>query len=152
MAVRVVLTNASRVTRRTPHEESDEDLDIRISRNTYQRLGSLIQNKLVQSMYENGNLPGEFVRLLEELNDLYLVKNYPELATDIELAPGIEELDEYLGSLGIDIEYHYDKDAVNIDQWLSIEEVSDVRVLMDPVDGTYLSDSDGAEILVRYKD
>lgn len=150
MAIKVVLTNSSRVTKRTPELESDNNLDVRISRSTYQKLGSLIKNQNILEQYNNGELVGEYKRLLDDLNDLHLVKNYPDLAVDVVLSEGIEELDEYLGSLGIDIEYSYDKDTVNIGSWLSLEGRTDTRVLMDFSDNTYLTDSSGTEVLVRY--
>lgn len=150
MAIKVVLTNSSRVTKRTPELESDNNLDVRISRSTYQKLGSLIKNQNILEQYNNGELVGEYKRLLDDLNDLHLVKNYPDLAVDVVLSEGIEELDEYLGSLGIDIEYSYDKDTVDIGSWLSLEGRTDTRVLMDFSDNTYLTDSSGTEVLVRY--
>jgi len=150
MAVKVVLTNASRVTKRLPEQESDLNEDIRINRNTYQQLGSLAQNKTLVTLYNEGKLAAEYIRLLDELNDLYIVKNYPELASEITLADYIEELDEYLGSLGVSIEYEYEKDKVNISPWLAVDRRTPTRVLTDETDNTYLTTSSGTEVLVRY--
>jgi len=89
------------------------------------------------------------MRVLDDLNNLYLKRNYPTKYSDLVTAPYIEELDEYLGSLGISVEYQYSKDAVDISPWITVEGgVTEIRVLVDYTDGTYLTYGEN-EILVR---
>ncbi len=146
MPVKVKLSNASRITKRTPEALSA----VGMSRLTYQMLGSRVQCRTLVEDYNNGNLPKEYIRLLDELNDLYLTINYPELAAGIVVREGIAELDSYLGSLGITEDYPYDKDAVNIPAWLSIDTQPEYRHLVDESDKTFLTTNNGTEALVVY--
>ena len=151
MAIKVVLSNASRITRRTPAANTSVE-GIEMSRETYQKLGSLVKNKTILADYDAGRLTGEYKRLLDELNDLYLVKNYPQLSSGIVLSDHIVELDEYLGSLGIGIDYPYSKDSVNIPNWLDGNpDKTPVRYLVDTSDNTFLTANGGTEILVTYE-
>ena len=148
MAIRVTLNNPSRITKRSP-DEAGEGLGV--SRMIYQNHGSLIKNKTIAADYDAGKLNGEYKRILDELNALYLVKNYPTLADGITLAPNIEAIDEYLGNLGLTQEYHYAKDTVDIPNWLDGDSTrTEMRHLIDLEDGAYLTDSNGTEFLVRY--
>ncbi len=146
MPIKVTLHNSSKITKRTPNDR--DDTGIGISRHTYQKLGSLIQNKELEQAYTDGTLPGEYVRLLDDLNDLYLKVNYPDLYPDLVIKEGIIALDEYLGNLGITQEYSYSKDTVNIPPWLSVDNKSGIRWLSDLSDDTILMD--GTEYLVSY--
>ena len=148
MAIKVTLSNASQVTRRTPTVQDADTVEM--SRATYQKLGSLLKNKTLLTQYENNELVGEYKRILDELNDLYIKHNYPELGKDIVVKAGIAELDEYLGSLGIGIDYPYAKDALDIPAWLEGSSQTEYRILVDSRDNTYLTTSNGAEVLVVY--
>jgi len=148
MAIKVTLSNASQVTRRTPTVQPTGM--VKMSRATYQKLGSLIKNKTITTQYENNELAGEYKRVLDELNDLYLKYNYPELAKGIAIKDGIVELDEYLGSLGIDTDYPYTKDTLDIPTWLESTDQTEYRILVDNTDNTYLTTNNGAEVLVVY--
>jgi len=146
MAIRVTLGNPSQVTRRTPKETGTDKLNM--SRATYQKLGSLVKNKSLVDDYDSGSLPAEYIRVLDELNNLFLKTNYPLLSGDLVIEPGIIELDEYLGTLGIDDNYRYSKDFVNIPAWMESEDPAEMRVLVDNSDNTYLTD--GTDVLVVY--
>ena len=146
MPIKVRLSNAARITKREPTATSS----INMSRLTYQNLGSLVKNKQLTSLYNAGELPGEYIRVLDELNNLFLKMNYPLLHGGLVIADGIVELDEYLGSLGISEEYPYSKDAIDISPWVTIEAQTEYRILVDESDNTYLTTSNGAEVLVTY--
>jgi len=153
MAYKITLGNPSRVTRRTPdakEEDGGATHKININRSTYQYLGSLVKNKKLLELYNNNQIPNEYRRVLDELNDLFIKVNYPSLGLDIVVEPGIVELDEWLGNLGIIQEYPYNKDSVDIPVWIPSEALTEVRVLIDKSDNTYLTDSSGTEVLVRY--
>ncbi len=154
MAVKIVkLSNTSRVTRRTATVESDGKLGM--SRELYQKLGSLVQNKTISEDYMNGRLSPDYVRILDDLNNLLLHQSYGGISiVDLPpLAPYIEELDRYLGSLGLEATYHYAKDSNKIPVWLDSAERAEVRYLTEttisgqPFDFVLM---DGDEILVSY--
>ncbi len=145
MPIKVTLSGSGKVTKRTPNVE---DGVLGMSRHTYQMLGSLVQNRGLTDLYNNGELPKEYMRTLDDLNDLFLKANYPELHGDLEIKSGIMELDEYLGSLGLSEVYPYSKDIVNIPAWVSIEDRSEYRYLIDTSDDTVLMDGD--QVLVIY--
>ena len=148
MAITVKLGNASRTTSRTPEVSSDNKL--KFSRQFYQFLGSVVKNKQLLDDYNNDKLSLEYKRFLDEMNDLFIVVNYPELSSGIILSEHIKLLDEYLGDLGSISEYIYSKDSVNIPQWLSISKQTEYRILIDDDDNTYLTDTNGTEVLVSY--
>ena len=158
MAIKVTLSNASQVTRRTP---TVQDVDtIKMSRATYQKLGSLLKNKeliirgidgsITGGTYTDNELIGEYRRILDELNDLYIKRYYPELGKDIVIKDGIVELDEYLGTLGVGIDYPYAKDTLDIPAWLHVDSQTEYRILVDSRDNTYLTTNNGTEVLVVY--
>ncbi len=146
MPINVRLSNAARITKREPTATTA----LNLSRSTYQKLGSLVQNKSLSSAYANGELTPEYVRVLDELNDLYLKTSYPMLYGHLVIEPGIVELDAYLGSLGIDEEYPYSKDAVDIPAWIEADSQTEYRILVDERDNTYLTTNNGSEVLVYY--
>ena len=142
MAIKVRLSNYGQITKRSPSGS------ITMSSYTYQALGSLVMARTLTSSYENGKLPGEYMRLLDELNALFLKRNYPEVHGDIVIAEGIEDLDEYLGSLGTTKEYPYVKDVINVPAWVNIEDRAEYRYLINTSDNTVLMDGD--QVLVSY--
>jgi len=144
--VKVVLGNPAQITRRSPQLRGVDSISM--SRSIYQKLGSLVKNKTLVDDYNNGNLPSEYIRIVDELNNLFLKKNYPGIHGGLEIEEGIEELDEYLGSLGNTQVYSYSKDFVNIAPWIDPEVATAVRILTDESDNTYLVD--GNEVLVQY--
>ena len=160
MPIKVRLSNAARVTKREPTATSTTN----ISRLTYQNLGSLIKNRrlierdingnIIGGLFIDGDLPGEYIRLLDELNNLYLSRNYPLLHGQLVIADGIVELDEYLGTLGVGEDYPYSKDAVNIPAWVTATDRAPVRVLaVFDSNGEaiqYLTTNNDTEVLVRY--
>ena len=148
MAVKIILSNASQVTSREP--TLDEDNNVKFSRMFYQHLGSLVKNKTLLDDYNSGKLAPEYVRFLNDMNDLFLKRNYPLLATDIVLEEAVTATDEYLGDLGITQDYHYSKDAVNIPAWIDSYRQSEYRILMDTSDNTYLVDPADGTVLVAY--
>lgn len=146
MAIKVTLGNTAKVTTRTPSVAGggSTKINLKIDRRTYQYLGSLVRNKTLLEQYNNGTLPKEYVRLLDELNVLY--ENNKGLSIPQPVAEGIKELDEYLGTLGVTEVYPYEKDMLNISPWMAIDDRAPYRVLTDTTDNTYLMD--GNEVLV----
>jgi len=149
MAVKVTLQNPSRITRRSPNSNTTTSTP-KFDRAFYQYLGSLVKNKTLLDDYQNEVIPLEYRRLLDEMSDLCTKRNYPLLGADIVIEEGIVALDEYLGTLGIDLTYPYEKDIVNISAWLEINSQTEYRILVDLKDNTYLTTSNGNEILVVY--
>ncbi len=154
MPYKVTLGNPSKTTRRRPESDpvdgSGTGGTLDMSRLTYQSLGSLVQNKKLLELYNDNRLPLEYRRVLDELNDLYLKNNYGSLGAHIIVEDGIIALDEYLGTLGIGIDYPYSKDAANIDAWIDIASQTEYRILVDSRDNTYLTTNNGTEVLVVY--
>ena len=148
MAIKVTLSNPSRVTKRVPVE--DVVGEAKFDRAFYQYLGSLVKNKELLQDYTDNKIPLEYRRMLDEMNELYLKMYYPILGADIVVKPGIEELDLYLGSLGITEDYPYSKDTINIPAWLQTTSQTEYRILVDEDDNTFLTDSGGTEVLVAY--
>lgn len=145
MAIKISLSGPSKVTTRTPDVN---DGVLGMSRLTYQMLGSLVQNKNLTALYDSGALPKEYMRTLDDLNDLYLKNNYPATYSNLVIKSGIVELNEYLGSLGLSETYPYSKDIVNIPAWVGIEAKPVYRYIIDTSDDTILMDGD--QVLVVY--
>jgi len=114
MAIKVTLTNSARITRSTPIFNGNK---LTFPRHIYQRLSSLVNNKTILADYTAGTLPKEYIAFLDELN---------KVNTDDETA-AINELNLYLGSLGLTEEYPYGKDIVNITPWFEAESTSHIR-------------------------
>lgn len=149
MAIRVRLTNKSQPTKQSA-ESSSTDSSILLSRSLYQRLGSLILNRNISLDYNNKTIPGEFVEMLDAFDTITQNQKFPNLPQ----TPVDEhwlKLDEYLGDLGVTESYAYSKDTRDIPAWLDTEFRPDYRILVDVLDNTYLTDSNGDEILVIYK-
>ena len=157
MAIKVRLSNAARVTRIQPEVRNGQPDLVEMSRLTYQALGSLIRNKALIERYKDGKiiggtyineeLPLEYIRLLDELDLLQRNKYY---GSNHIIRPAIIELDEYLGALGVDIDYPYVKDVVSIAPWVEATDQTPYRVLVDTRDNTYLTTNNGTEVLVVY--
>jgi len=145
--IKVKLQNPSRLTR--SNVKKGDTASLILSRAIYQRLGSLEGNKDISEDYSNEAIPAEFRRLLDVFDDIQFNKSFPE-ALQRDVPAEFTDLDIYLGSLGVTEEYHYGKDFVNITPWLDAEAQSEYRVLMDESDNTYLTDSNGTEVLVYY--
>jgi len=137
MATRVILTNPSRSTRRLP--STSESGDLLLSRNMYQQLSSLIQNRKLSTLYASGSLSGEYMRLLDELNNIYLKQTDPVLNAGIVLADNIEALDAYLGSLGETNEYQYGKDIQDIPVWVGVTAQEPTRNVVDGLNNVVLT-------------
>jgi len=151
MAYKVTLKNPSKTTGKDPGLKNEASIDkpeVYMSRMTYQLLGSLFKNKTIFKDYNDGKLTKEYVRILDDLNDLHNSIYYPDLVVK-EPTNETRALDEYLGSLGIDEEYPYSKDRVNIEQWLDDSLATPMRVIFDEDDDTYLYDPVDGTVLVR---
>ena len=146
--IKVKLTNPSNVTKKDV--TLDADNSIVMSRSIYQNLGSLIKNKTILDDYNNGRLPTEYVRFLDDMNDLFLKLNYPDLAVDLVVEEEIPAVDEYLGDLGISETYYYSKDTVDIPPWVITGAQGEYRILFDESDTTYLVDPSDGSVLVAY--
>ena len=102
---KVVLNNSSRLSKGIVTTSGTK---LFISRKVYQELGSLVANKKIIDAYTNNELSHEYVAILDELT---------KLNSGEEVDPAIEELDAFLGSLGIEAEYSYGKDTQSIPSW-----------------------------------
>lgn len=110
----VILQNPSRVTK---DNFSTTNTKLLLSRSLYQRLGSLIQSKTISEDYANKTLPAEYITFLDKMDK---VQSGTGDTASIEL-------DEYIGSLGVDTQYHYEKDTIDIPLWFKPTTVSPVR-------------------------
>ena len=119
--------------------------ELALDRLIYRRIGSLTDNKSITTPQEADT---EFDRWLLSMNDLFSYKYYPELYTGPTPTPALLALDEYLGSLGMGIDYPFPDDTYYIENWIEVDTQTAVRVLMDEADNTYLTDGD--EVLVYY--
>ena len=161
MAVTIRLTNKSQVTKELSEIATQPDNELLFGRELYQTLGSLLKNKDVATRdVDTGavtinweKVTEEFASFAEDVNNLWLHTYYPELAIANNIptpTPQIILVDEYLGNLGVSQEYNYIKDFINVTPWLDITKQSEYRVLIDEDDNTYLTDSNGDEILISY--
>ena len=152
MAYSIVLSNPSHNTDITPKSLSaDDNENIKLDRVIYQYLGSLIKNKNLMNLYDANKIPLEYRKFLDEMNDLFMAKEYSEFGYDInDVKKEIIMLDQWLGALGQTEEYSYSKDWINVKDWIdSSFENEPIRVLVDMSDNTYLTDSAGTKVLVR---
>ena len=158
MAIKVTLVNKSQITSNEVSVVSDDTLSL--SRAIYQTLGSLVFNKNCMTVDELGSktidwskFTGEYKEFVTDMNNLWQHTFYPELAIANGVPMPTEAIikaNEYLGSLGVTEEYFYSKDAKTIPLWIDIEKQFEYRVLTDHTDNTYLTDSNGTEVLVYY--
>ena len=140
MAIKVTLRNPSQITSKVVSSATGKLI---LNRSIYQRLGSLTNNKTILDDYNNGRLPEEFVRFLDRMDTI----SDDTIISD----PEILLLDEYLGSLGVTVEYFYSKDTVDIPQWIAdFGTQTEYRILVDESDNTYLTTNSGSEILIAY--
>ena len=117
-----------------------------LDRLIYRKIGSLTDNKLLVTP---DSADTDFHRWLLDMNNLHNKKYYPLLSEDLPLpTPDLVALDEYLGSLGVTEDYPFLDDTYNVLAWLKIDYEPDGRILIDITDNTYLTDSNGTEILV----
>lgn len=123
-----------------------DDNELMLDRLIYRRIGSLTDNKTLFTPADNDT---EFNRWLLDMNNLHNKKNYPLLAADLpEPTPDLIALDEYLGMLGVEEEYPFDSDTYYVESWIEGGVVSPERAIMDMSDNTYLTDSNGTEVLI----
>ncbi len=108
MAVRVTLTNKSQQTKSLAEKTSTNSLHM--SRTVYQQLRSLAKNKHISDSYNNGLLPEEFVSMLDEFN---------KLSSGESVGEDTQELNKYLGELGIAEIYPFTKDMISIPEWVT---------------------------------
>jgi len=116
MSITVVLTNKSQQTGDLSTQNGPQSLVL--SRTVYQQFRSLAQNKIILDRYNAGDLPPEFVKVLDAFND---IQNGKEVEGSMEL------LDEYLGGLGDTVQYPYSKDMIDIPPWIEVFAPSDFR-------------------------
>ena len=126
--------------------------ELLIDRLIYKRLGSLTDNKnLVTPTGANS----DYDRFLLDMNNLHTHKFYPEIALLMGLpkpTPDIIALDEYLGTLGVEDTYPFIEDTYSIENWLGEPgKETEVRVLVDKTDDTYLIDTTDNTVLVSYR-
>lgn len=144
MAIKVTLTNKSQQTKTTG--TTGQDGNVRFNRLVYQRLRSLIQNKTILADYEAGNLPAELVELFDEFDKISFNKTTKDDPVDVSEKAAI--IDEYLSSLGLDDDYFYSKDRLDILPWIDLETQAPYRnVITDiaTVDYNIIVDIDGTD-------
>jgi len=152
MAIKVRLTNKSQGTKPGVDSFTGSKLDdnILLDRNIYQRLSSLTKNKNILAEYNAGTLPPAYVEFLDRMDTLLIALNSNEPNTQIADSD-ILIINAYLGSLGETEQYAYSKDWVQVKDWIAIGiPQTEYRVLVDESDNTYLTDSNGTEVLIEY--
>ncbi len=127
-------------------EQKKKTDELLLDRLIYRKIGSLTDNK---GIVTPASKDSDFHRWLLDMNDLHNYKYYPLIATT-QPTPDLTALDEYLGTLGVTEIYPFTEDTYKVKPWLTIEDQSTYRVLMDTSDNTYLTDTNGDEILVVY--
>ena len=127
-------------------EQKLNDDELLLDRLIYRKMGSLTDNKTILTPATNDS---DFHRWLLDMNNLHNKKYYPSF-TGVEPTPDLIALDEYLGSLGITETYPFQQDTYKVDSWLDTIGQTEYRILMDEDDNTYLTDTNGDEILVSY--
>jgi len=118
----VILRNSGR---KSTGKVEVKDGNLFLPRSIYQRLGSLVKNRNIIDDYTSDSLPIEFRELVDALNDLENVDD------------ATKKLDEYLGSLGVGVEYPYSKDYRGIPPWIVIEEQGEFRNVALKKDGSF---------------
>ena len=118
MAIRVTLGNASQLTERLSVELPDAPDHIKMGRSVYQYLRSLKNAKEIVHDVDVHQVTSELIELFEAFND----KQAGE-SIDSEF----EKLDEYLGDLGIEVDYYYSKDIIDIEPWIETTNQSPTR-------------------------
>jgi len=103
MAIKVTLTNKAQRTTNLATEVPNEPL--RMDRIVYQGLRSLTKNKHIPQSVADDQIPSELMELFTEFDKMSMGETVPEY---------VKRIDEYLGSLGVFEEYHYEKDIVDI--------------------------------------
>ena len=126
MAIRVTLTNKSQQTNKLAKSNTTSSSDIQMSRFVYQQLRSHVKSKQILDNYNNGLLPQEFMSLLEDFN---------KLQSGEVVSPAMVLLDEYLGSLGDTTTYHFTKDIINVEPWVSTFSQEPTRNVVHEIDG-----------------
>ena len=125
--------------------------ELQMSRGVYQLLGSLVKNRKILSDYDSNQLDSAYVNFLDRMNVLF---DYVHLSPAGIPTPtpdtDIVEIDEYLGDLGVEQEYKYGKDRIDIASWLDSTAPSDIRYLVDTSDNTVLVDLSDNTYLARY--
>ena len=153
MPFKVILGNPSVTTDRSPEDHSSaKHKTLGMERIFYQKLGSLVSNRKLDILYAENKIPLEYRRFLDDMNELYLIyANDPNASHIDDVREGIVKIDDWLGTLGDTDEYPYQKDWMNVVDWLEAPEYqSKYRVLVDLSDNTYLTFNNNKEILVSY--
>ncbi len=127
-------------------EQKLRDDELLLDRLIYRKIGSLTDNKLLVTPDSSDT---EFHRWLLDMNNLHNKRNYPLIsAGDPEPTPDLVALDEYLATLGQTEKYPFPQDTYNVESWLEIDDPEPERVIVDTSDNTYLTDSNGTEVLI----
>ena len=129
-------------------EQKKKSDELLLDRLIYRKIGSLTDNKSITTPLE---ADGDFHRWLLDMNNLHNKKYYPALSSDEPTpTPDLEALDEYLGTLGQTELYPFAEDTYKVEPWITTSSQIEYRALVDENDNTYLTDSNGNELLVYY--
>ena len=145
MGIKVVLTNKSQQTRELTNNSTILGNDIHMSRFVYQYFRSLAKGKTISYDYQNRLIPKEMVSVLDKLSDLH---------EGIEVEDNIHKLDEYLGSLGVDEEYFFSKDVIQIEDWSKYIDQNPTRNVLDDlnsIEQNVIANIDGTDYNVSYE-
>ena len=141
MAIRVVLTNKAQQTTELANTSNLTNNDIQLSRLVYQYFRSLAKNKTILFDYDNGLIPKELVKILD---------SFSEIQEGIEVSTAMQKLDEYLGELGVDTDYFFNKDIISIEDWFNHTDPAAARQVIDTTNNVVI-DIDGTNYNIMYK-
>ncbi len=104
------------------HEGQAKD-DLILDRVTYKKLSSWTDNKVIQ---DPTGKDSEYDRFLLDMNDIN-----SGIATDT----GVLLLDQYLGNLGVTLDYPFRDDTYQLEPWITVEEQDPTRNVRASVTG-----------------
>ncbi len=104
------------------HEGQAND-DLILDRVTYKKLSSLTDNKIIQNPTGKDS---EYDRFLLDMDTILKGTN-----TDA----GVALLDQYLGNLGVTIDYPFRDDTYGIESWIDVEDQSPTRNVIADISG-----------------
>ncbi|RLC29496.1 MAG: hypothetical protein DRH37_07415 [Deltaproteobacteria bacterium] len=114
---KVKITQESEISSSASYSASEIDRTrITLQRTIYNNLKSLIKNEDVYIPLDKsgtGNI--QFLEAMSILHDILI------LGLPVEMPPGVDSIDEYLGLLGLDEKYPMKKDIIHLKKFLNAD-------------------------------